>query len=527
MNDERESLTAELIQSLCSQAKRLHAQAPDKLVNEAERFCHHHMYVSGLLVDWSRQFIDDDVFALLDDYANKIQVHRFLRSIADGATVNPTEQRSASHICHREFDHRLTGIDNQEVLDARAKMLNLAKAIRVGTRFGYSGKRFTDVLHVGIGGSHLGAELICSALNSKRSLRIHFITSVQPEQLHRVLVQLDPQSTLCVVASKSYTTFETIENARHIRQWFIEYSPPNTDFSNHFVHITSNSHLVSTAETVLHIPDTVGGRYSVWSSMGFPIALVLGEEHYLSFLQGAQEMDTHVLSSTEPAKNLAIRLATIALWNIAALDATSHLILTYDARLSQLTSYLQQLEMESNGKSVTTDQQPVSNLTCPVIWGGIETEGQHAYHQWLHQGTHNYSADILAVIPSESSVKRDNHDWVLANALAQSSVMLNGVRSAPETQFKEILGRHGSTVILFKTFDARTLGSLLALYEHKVACLGYFWGINSFDQWGVETGKQLANDVFKLVQLQEIHGIDPTLNDLVDKIKSIQTSPLT
>ncbi|MDE0093002.1 MAG: hypothetical protein OXO49_00640 [Gammaproteobacteria bacterium] len=524
MNVNRDSLTTELIRELKGEAKRLRGQPTEHLTKTPNRFRNNHQYQSGLLVDWSRQFIDERVFKLLDDYATQCQVHHFLHLIAGNEIVNTTEQRAASHIQHRELKHNITNLDNQELQQSRTEMLNLAIAIRDGTQLGCSGKRFTDILHVGIGGSHLGAELVCNSLSSNSTLRIHFVTTVNFEQLKQLLSRLNPDSTLCVVASKSYTTYETIENAQLIRRWFIERTSPNTDFTSHFVHITSNADLPPDREVVLKVPDSVGGRYSVWSSMGFPIALTLGQEQYLDFLHGAHEMDVHVLETENPATNLAIRLALLSLWNISGLDATSHLVLTYDTRLRHLASYLQQLEMESNGKSMTTEQQPVSCPTSPVVWGGSETEGQHAYHQWLHQGTQNYNADIFAILPEASSNDADNLNWVIANALAQSSVMLNGVQTSHNNRFKEIKGQHGSTVFLLKQLDAKTLGSLLALYEHKVACLGYFWGINSFDQWGVETGKQLANDVVQLLQSKDLSGIDPTLSDFVAKIKFLQAS---
>ena len=524
MNVKRESLTTELIPELKQEAKRLRGQPTEHLTKTPNRFLNNHLYQSGLLVDWSRQFIDARVFKLLDDYASQVQVHKFLRLMAGNDLVNTTEQRAASHIQQRELIHNITNLDNQEIQQSRTEMLNLASSIREGKQLGYSGKRFTDILHIGIGGSHLGAELVCTALSTNPTLRIHFVTAVNFEQLEQLLSRLNPASTLCVVASKSYTTYETIENARLIRRWFTERTSPSTNFTSHFVHITSNDKLPPDREVILKVPDSVGGRYSVWSSMGFPIALTLGQEPYLDFLRGAHEMDVHVLATENPADNLAIRLALLSLWNISGLDATSHLVLTYDTRFRHLASYLQQLEMESNGKSTTTERQPVSSPTSPVVWGGSETEGQHAYHQWLHQGTHNYSADILAILPDTTSTDMDNLNWVVANALAQSSVMLNGVQVSHNNKFKEIKGQHGSTVFLLKHLDAKTLGSLLALYEHKVACLGYFWGINSFDQWGVETGKQLANDVVQLLQSKNLQGIDPTLSDFVAKIEFLQTT---
>ena len=508
-----QSTNSELWAELRTHARRILNSDLNQFLDDASRFTDCHLTVEKLLADWSRQLVDQPIQELLHELALNSRVHDFLQSMSRGDLVNATESRSATHTEQRCSDSSDGSLQS---------MLCLAEEIREGTRVGYSGKTFSDVVNVGIGGSHLGPELVYRALEQKRGPRIHFLTNSHPTVRSNLLDSLNPESTLFIIASKSYGTFETIDNARYIRQWMIERVPPEADLANHFIYITSNPERVSNNETVLEVPVSIGGRFSLWSAMGLSIAIAFGADVYQELHAGARTMDLHVLETRDVARNLAIKLALLAVWNTNVLNTESQLILPYDPRLQLLPPYLQQLEMESNGKSVSKDGEPISHQTCPIVWGGVETDGQHAFHQLLHQGTRKYSADII-VTRSEVSLDDDTNadDWILANAVAQSTVMFAGFQAPSGQTFKNISGRHGSTIIVLKELNAFNLGALIALYEHKVACLGHLWNVNSFDQWGVEAGKLLADDVYGYLRREQTPNISPTTTHLLDKISKM------
>lgn len=485
----------------------------NQLLDDTNRFTDCHTKIGNLLVDWSRQLVDQTIQDYLNRLAEESRVHDFLLSMSRGDLVNLTESRAATHVeqrSSRKQDHSLQS------------MLGLATAIRNGKLRGHSGKAFTDVVNIGIGGSHLGPELVCRALGQRQGPRIHFLTNIHSTARSELLSSLNPDSTLFIVASKSYGTFEPLDNARFVRQWLLERVPPEADFANHFVHVTSNPERVQNNETVLEVPSSIGGRFSLWSAMGLAIAIAFGTDVYEELHAGARAIDHHVLDTENVAHNLAIKLALFAVWNTNLLKTESHLILPYDPRLQLLPAYLQQLEMESNGKSVSRDRELLNYHTSPIVWGGVETDGQHAYHQLLHQGTRKYSADIIVTRSDQTSDENSNTDaWILANAVAQSSVMFAGHQVSGRQTFKNITGRHGSTIIVLKELNAFNLGALIALYEHKVACSGHLWNVNSFDQWGVEAGKQLAHDVYGFLQHDEVQNIPKSTTDLLDKIKKM------
>ena len=483
------------------------------LLADTNRFTASHLTVGNLLVDWTRQLVDRPILDQLDLLATENRVTEFFHSMSSGDIVNHTENRPALHMnqrCPRKADPSLQ------------QMLILADRVRNGEIRGHSGKRFTDVVNIGIGGSHLGPEMVYRALVRKHGPKIHFVTNIHPTTRAKLLNLLDPDSTLFIIASKSYGTFETLDNARFIRQWMNSRVPPEADLTNHFIHVTSDPERVSTKGTVLSVPSSIGGRFSLWSAMGLAVAIAFGTDEYQELLAGALAMDRHVLETETESRNLAIKLALLALWNTNLLNTESHLILPYDPRLQLLPAYLQQLEMESNGKSLSRDGDPTSQSTSPIVWGGVETNGQHAYHQLLHQGTRMYSADII-VTRSTNLTDADaiTEDWILANAVAQSTVMFAGYRAPSGHAFENIKGMHGSTLIVLQELNAYNLGALIALYEHKVACLGHLWNVNSFDQWGVEAGKQLANDVFGFLQQGKRQNVPVTTAELLAKIRKI------
>ncbi len=473
----------------------------------------------GILFDWSKQRIDSRALLALEHLGQTWELDKFLMSVANGDIVNSTENRSAQHMALRE---PLTANSSQAALhfaSIRREFLNFADSVRDGTIRGFSGDVFTDFVHIGIGGSHLGPALVCEALTGDYRMRAHFCSNADRRALHELLQKVSPNRTIFIVASKSYSTHETLENARSVRSWMYERIKPSTDIAQHFVHITSKVSLDVGNERVFLIPETVGGRFSLWSAMGLPVALAIGSANFLDLLKGAYEMDCHVLDSELP-QNVAARTALLALWNANYFGATTHLVLPYDSRLRLLPAYCQQLEMESNGKSVGIDNEPALQSTSPVVWGGLETDGQHAWHQFLHQGTQNYSADIIATLDSlPSALDQKTHQWILANAIGQGSVMLKGSGTSTTELYKSIEGNHGSTLFLLEKLDARTLGVLLAMYEHKVAYLGHLWGVNSFDQWGVEEGKRIAGLLSAALQGTNDREIDDSTAELVRTIR--------
>ena len=507
------SENSQVWQDLETHARRFSDFDLNRLLADTKRFSSSHLQVEHLLVDWSRQLVDQPIQNSLDQLAVNSRVHQFLLSMSRGDLVNKTESRAASHVEQRSLHASDPSLQ---------PMFNIADRIRNGTLCGHSGKPFSDVVNVGIGGSHLGPELVYRALVQRHGPRLHFLTNTHSAARSEVLDRLNPDSTLFIIASKSYGTFETLDNARYIRQWMNERVSPDADFRNHFIHVTSNPEQIPNNETVLLVPSSIGGRFSIWSAMGFAIAIAFGIDVYQDLLAGARSMDIHVLETSDIAHNLAIKLALLALWNTNVLKTESHLILTYDPRLQLLPAYLQQLEMESNGKSTSRDDEPIDRHTSPIVWGGVETDGQHAYHQLLHQGTRKYSADIIVTHSASSQNDSSNtEDWILANAVAQSTVMFAGNQVSSDQRFKHIEGRHGSTIFVLNELNAFNLGALIALYEHKVACLGHLWNINSFDQWGVEAGKRLAVDVYGFLHHGEVQNIPPVTAALLNKIKKV------
>ena len=478
------SENSQIWQDLDAHARRFSDLDLNQLLADNRRFADSHLRVEHILVDWSRQLVDQPIQDSLDQLAKNHRIHQFLLSMSCGDLVNKTESRAASHVEQRSLHASDRPFQS---------MLKIAEKIRNGTLRGHSGKSFTDVVNVGIGGSHLGPELVYRALVQRQGPRLHFLTNTHPAARSEILEGLDPDSTLFIIASKSYGTFETLDNARFIRQWMNERVSPDADFKNHFIHVTSNPEHLTNNETVLLVPSSIGGRFSIWSAMGFAIAIAFGIDVYQDLLAGARSMDVHVLETSDIAHNLAIKLALLAVWNTNVLKTESHLILPYDPRLQLLPAYLQQLEMESNGKSISRDGEPINQHTSPIVWGGVETDGQHAYHQLLHQGTRKYSADIIVTHSASSQNDNSNtEDWILANAVAQSTVMFAGNKVSGDQRFKNIEGGHGSTIFVLNELNAFNLGALISLYEHKVACLGHLWNVNSFDQWGVEAGKTIS-----------------------------------
>ena len=518
----------------------------DLFQKNPQRFNELSLQFDSILLDYSKQLIDRETVGLLINLANQQQLPNWIARMFSGDKINSTEHRAALHVALRGQNlFKVDGIDVMpEVKRVLKQMEKLTSEVQNGERVGYSGKTFTDIVNIGIGGSDLGPVMVTEALKPYRfpGITPHFISNIDGTQLADVLQHLDPASTLFVVASKTFTTLETITNACSARQWFLSKGGSEKDIAKHFVAVSTNRSAVENfginPDNMFEFWDWVGGRYSLWSAIGLPIALTVGMDHFYELLAGAHEMDQHF--ATAPLdKNLPVMLALVGIWQINFLGISAHAILPYDQSMHRFPAYLQQLEMESNGKRITRDGQIVDYATGAIVWGEPGTNGQHAFYQLLHQGTQAVSADFLAPCQSHHLIGL-HHRMLLANFFAQTEALMTGknaqeVRAELEAQGKgkdviaQLLphkifpGNRFTTSILFKKLDPRTLGALIALYEHKVFVQSVIWNINPFDQWGVELGKQLAGKILsELEQNIPVASHDASTNGLINFFKANQ-----
>jgi glucose-6-phosphate isomerase len=475
-----------------------------------------------LFVDYSKNLITQDSMAALFGLARKTGVEALRDQMFAGDAINFTEKRAVMHVALRNRSTRPMMVDGRDVMpDVRAALEHIrafSEAVRSGKWLGYSGLRITDIVNIGIGGSDLGPAMVTQALTpyTHEGPRAHFVSNVDGAHLADTLRGLHPATTLFTIASKTFTTQETMTNARSAREWFLARAKDEAAVAKHFVAISTNETEVRkfgiAAENMFVFWDWVGGRYSLWSSIGLPIAIAAGFGHFEQLLDGAFEMDEHF--RTAPLEhNLPIVLGLLGVWYSSVLRADSHAVLPYEQHLQRLPAYLQQLEMESNGKRVDRDGQVVDFQTAPIVWGEPGTNGQHAFYQLLHQGTRLVSSDFLVGIETHDPLG-DHHRLLVANCLAQTEALMRG-KTADEARaelqaqghsgtaldqlvpHKVFPGNRPATTIMYRKLGPRTLGQLLALYEHRVFTMGAVWRINSFDQWGVELGKQLATTIAK------------------------------
>jgi glucose-6-phosphate isomerase len=451
----------------------------------------------GIAVDLSKQRITRETVQLLVALARERGLPAAIERLFSGERVNPSENRPALHTALRGDEH--VAVDGADVLPEvqrhREKMRVFAQAVREGQWKGITGARFTHVLAIGIGGSALGPQLAIEALTPwADGPEVRFIANIDPAQFDDAVRGLDPASTLVVVASKTFTTQETMANAAAARAWLVAALGPEAP-GRHVIGATANEEAAvewGLPEcNIFPFHDWVGGRYSVWSSVGLPVAIAVGMPVFDRMLAGAHAADLE-FRSRALEHNAPALLGLVGIWNRDALGMATHAVLSYASRLESLAAYLQQLEMESNGKRVTAEGEPVDFETCPVIWGGTETPGQHAFHQWLHQGTDKASCDFI-VVARPMGRERSHHEILLANACAQSEALMSGVAAAES--HRACPGERVSTTFVLPELDAFHLGALLAIYEHKVFVQASVWGINPFDQWGVELGKKIAGQV--------------------------------
>ncbi|SFP71029.1 glucose-6-phosphate isomerase [Nitrosomonas cryotolerans] len=513
---------------------------------DTRRFEKFTLFFNDILLDYTKQPITDRTITLLLDLAHQQGLADWIARLFAGEKINSTENRAALHSALRGKQAVMVdGVDVMpEIKRVMRQMECFSIAVRSGGKKGYSGKNFTDIVNIGIGGSDLGPFMVTEALKPYASphLTVHFVSNVDGTQLFETLQSLDPARTLFIIASKTFLTQETITNARSARTWFLTHGGNEDNIASHFVAVSANRAAVKEfgidPDNMFMLWDWVGGRYSLWSAIGLPIALAIGMDNFYSLLAGANEMDEHFM--TVPLeKNLPVILGLIGIWQINFWGITAHAILPYDQSLHRFPAFLQQLEMESNGKRVTRAGEIVDYSTSPVVWGEPGTNGQHAFYQLLHQGTQTIAADFLAPCQSHHMIGTHHH-LLLANFFAQTEALMRGktadeVRVELESQgvandllekaipHRVFPGNHPTTSILFKKLDPKTLGSLIALYEHKVFVQSVIWNINPFDQWGVELGKQLASKILtELNQDAVITSHDVSTNGLINYFKTNQ-----
>ena len=487
----------------------------------AQRFA---LDCGDILLDYSRQRIDAEALRLLLALAEAAQVPAWIQRLFAGERVNNTEDRAALHMALRSdrANFPQDGDVMPAVRAARARMRQFVETARGGGIKGATGRAITDIVNIGIGGSDLGPRMLVRALRrfGDGRLRLHFVANIDPADLEATLAGLSPETTFFIVASKSFTTAETLDNARRARVWLQNALGRSADLARHFAAVTANeagaAAVGAPPERIFPLWDWVGGRYSVWSAVGLPAALAAGMDKFDELLEGARMMDAHFESAPLDG-NLPAILALIEIWNVNFLGARSRVVLPYSEDLRDFPAYLQQLEMESNGKRVDRDGGGVDYATAPVVWGAAGTPGQHSFHQLLHQGTEVVPAEFIVFAQPHGDAAA--HAALAANALAQSAALAFG-DPAPQAPHKALPGNRPSSVLLVKQFTPRALGQLIALYEHKVFVEGIVWNLDSFDQWGVEHGKRLARTLLaSLTGAGDAGELDPATRALLARLR--------
>ena len=499
------------------------ARVDSMFAHDADRAACFTQSAAGITLDYSKQRVDQSVMDALVALADSQGFGEARRAMFAGEIVNNSEGRAAWHVALRRPDEAPL---HEEVHQVRAAMSEFVEDVRHGRWVGYTGAPISDVVNIGIGGSDLGPRLVCDALAQLRQrIHCHFVANVDPADLDDTLLRMDPERTLFIVTSKSFETAETLANADVARQWLLDNGASHADIAHHFVAVSTNKEAVRAfgIERMFGFWDWVGGRFSLWSAVGISIGLGLGMETFDALLAGAHDMDRH-FETAPPAENLPVTLALLGIWNNNFLGLPTHVVVPYAQRLAALPAFLQQLEMESNGKSVTRDGQTSPIETVPTVWGSVGTNAQHAFFQMLHQGA--LAADVDFVLPlsdaSQEALGRRNDGHIergdnrelqrVANCLAQAEALmtgrdhaalhdelvaegLSGARLEHRLAARRFDGNRPSSMLVMDRLDARALGALLAAYEHKVFVQGVIWNINSFDQWGVELGKKMAGQL--------------------------------
>ncbi|MFC3693165.1 glucose-6-phosphate isomerase [Chenggangzhangella methanolivorans] len=537
-----ESLSAHWREIADTPARKLFADDP-------ERFQTFSVTLDDLLFDYSKTRVTKETVALLSELARACGVEARRDAMFAGEKINSTEERAVLHTALRAPAGAKILVDGKdvmpEVLAEREKAAEFAEAVRSGELKGATGERFTDVVNIGIGGSDLGPAMAAIALSpyAQKGLKGHFVSNVDGAHIHDVLAGLDPARTLVLVASKTFTTMETMANARAARSWLVDALGEDA-VAAHFAAISTNAEAVAAFgmdnRRMFQFWDWVGGRYSLWSVIGLSVEILIGAENFQAFLDGAHEIDAHFREAPID-RNIPVLMGLIGVWHRNVCGYATHAVLPYDQRLARFPAYLQQLDMESNGKSVTLAGEPVTLATGPMVWGEPGTNGQHAFYQLMHQGTNVIPADILMAATPHETVG-DQHAMLLANALAQGEAFMRGRTTAEAAEIltkagksaddaatlaphKTFPGSRPTCAIAYRILDPRTLGRLIALYEHKVFVQGTIWAINSFDQWGVELGKELANRLIPVVKGEAgADGLDGSTKGLVEHLAKLRAA---
>jgi glucose-6-phosphate isomerase len=548
-----------LTQSTAWQALRSHYEVMrhvhmrDLFASEPQRFVDFSLRYGDLLLDYSKNIVTKETMALLFELAHQARLGEWIERMFNGDKINFTEGRAVLHVALRNrSNHPIIsdGVDVMPKVNAvLEQMRRFSEQVRNGERLGYSGERFTDVVNIGIGGSDLGPVMVTEALKpyGEHGLRPHFVSNIDGTHIAETLKRIDPETTLFVIASKTFTTQETITNARTARAWFLEHARDRAAVAKHFVALSTNAAEVAAfgidTQNMFEFWEWVGGRYSLWSAIGLSIVLAIGMDNFEEMLAGAHAMDTH-FRSAPIEENLPVIMGLLGIWYNNFFGAQTHAILPYDQYMHRFPAYFQQGDMESNGKRVDRGGAVVDYSTGPVIWGEPGTNGQHAFYQLIHQGSKLIPCDFLAPIESHNPVG-GHHRILLSNFFAQTEALMRG-KTAAEVHaeltaaglrgdelerlmpHKVFPGNRPTNSLLFQKLNPYTLGVLIALYEHKIFTQGIIWNINSFDQWGVELGKQLANTI--LPELADEHVVathDSSTNGLINYYKSNRAESLT
>ena len=506
---------------------------------DTERADKFHLKWKEFLIDYSKNSINQETIQLLVELADEVGLKNAIKDYFEGAIINQTENRAVLHTALRANESAIVEVDGinviPEVYEVKHKIKAFTNEVISGERTGFTGKPFTDVVNIGIGGSDLGPAMVVEALQFyKNHLNVHFVSNVDGDHVNEIIKKLNPETTLFVIVSKTFTTQETLTNSETIRKWFLQ-SAKQEDVAKHFVAVSTNMQKVTefgiNPANVFPMWDWVGGRFSLWSAVGLTISLAVGYDNFNALLKGANKMDNH-FKTADFDKNMPVILALISVWYNNFFGAESEALIPYTQYLQKLAPYLQQGTMESNGKSVGRDGKPVNYQTGTIIWGEPGTNAQHAFFQLIHQGTKLIPADFIGFVQPLYG-DEGHHDKLMSNFFAQTEALMHG-KSATQVQaefdkqnlsaekakfllpFKVFAGNKPTNTILIQKLTPETLGSLIAMYEHKIFVQGIIWNIFSFDQWGVELGKQLANSILEEINTKTIRSHDSSTTFLLN-----------
>jgi glucose-6-phosphate isomerase len=535
-----------LLEQHALEMKQVHMK--ELFTKDADRFKKYAYYLNDLVFDFSKNIINDDSLKLLLQLANECKLKEAVEAMFNGDLINETEQRSVLHIALRNFSRKPIYAEGRNVMDDVSKvqeqMKSFCQKVHTGEWKGYSGKKIKYIVNIGIGGSDLGPFMVTEALKPYwvEGIQAYFVSNVDATHIAETLKKVNAEETLFLIASKTFTTQETMTNAHTAREWFLRSAKEEQHVAKHFVALSTNEKEVTKfgidKQNMFAFWDWVGGRYSLWSAIGLSIALTIGFENFEQLLRGAHDVDQH-FRSTEFEKNIPVLMALISIWYINFFGAQTEAILPYDQYLHRFAAYFQQGNMESNGKTVDRNGEQVDYQTGPIIWGEPGTNGQHAFYQLIHQGTVLIPCDFIATAQTHNPIS-DHHQKLLSNFFAQTEALMNG-KSEEEVEnelikqgkndeeiaslapFKIFPGNRPTNSILVKKITPHSLGELIALYEHKIFVQGAIWNIFSFDQWGVELGKQLANKILPELENEEpISSHDVSTNGLINAYKKMR-----